>query len=230
MARTVPRSGGIGPGPTVDSPAVSNTATLSAVAGRATGSANSRRLRAQDRIPGVLYGHGMAPVSLSVARRDLRVALSGPAGANTVLALNVDGSTFNAVIKDMQRHPVRRTVSHVDFIQVNLNEEITVNVPVHLTGNAKAVLAAGGLVDPAVDTIEVRTTPTNIPNEVLIDISGMSTESVIRLGDIQLPAGVTATGDADMPVVTVLMSRASVESAAGAEAAPADGGATPPAQ
>ena len=177
------------------------------MAGRATGSAHSRRLRAQDRIPGVLYGHGMAPVSLSVARRDLRVALSGPAGTNTVLALNVDGSTFNAVIKEMQRHPVRRTVSHVDFIQVNLNEEITVNVPVHLTGNAKAVLSAGGLVDPAVDTIEVRTTPANIPNEVLIDISEMTTETVIRLGDIQLPAGVTATGDDDMPVFTVLMSR-----------------------
>jgi large subunit ribosomal protein L25 len=173
----------------------------------------------------------MAPVSLSVARRDLRVALSGPAGTNTVLALSVDGSTFNAVIKDMQRHPVRRTVSHVDFIQVNLNEEITVNVPVHLTGNAKAVLSAGGLVDPAVDTIEVRTTPANIPNEILIDISDMSTETVIRLGDIKLPSGVTATGDADMPVVTVLMSRASAESAApGAEAAPADGAAAPSAE
>jgi large subunit ribosomal protein L25 len=100
---------------------------------------------------------------------------------------------------------------------------------VHLTGNAKAVLSAGGLVDPAVDTIEVRTTPANIPNEVLIDISEMTTETVIRLGDIQLPAGVTATGDADMPVVTVLMSRASVESAAG-DAAPADGAAAPAAE
>lgn len=200
---------------------MSNTATLTAVAGRATGSANSRRLRTEDRIPGVLYGHGMSPVSLSVARRDLRVALSGPAGANTVLALNVDGNTFNAVVKEMQRHPVKRTVSHVDFIQVNLNEEITVQVPVHLTGNAKAVVSAGGLVDPAVDTIEVRTTPTNIPNEVLIDISDMQTDSVIRLADIKLPAGVVATGDADMPVVTVLMSRAAIENAAAAAEAPA---------
>lgn len=200
---------------------MSNTATLTAVAGRATGSANSRRLRSEDRIPGVLYGHGMSPVSLSVARRDLRVALSGPAGTNTVLALNVDGNTFNAVVKELQRHPVRRTVSHVDFIQVNLNEEITVHVPVHLTGNAKAVVSAGGLVDPAVDTIEVRTTPTNIPNEVLIDISEMQTDSVIRLSDIKLPAGVVATGDADMPVVTVLMSRAAIENAAAAAEAPA---------
>lgn len=163
----------------------------------------------------------MSPVSLSVARRDLRVALSGPAGSNTVLALNVDGNTFNAVVKELQRHPVRRTVSHVDFIQVNLNEEITVQVPVHLTGNAKAVVSAGGLVDPAVDTIEVRTTPTNIPNEVLIDISDMQTDSVIRLSDINLPAGVVATGDADMPVVTVLMSRAAIENAAAAADAPA---------
>ncbi|NBU37141.1 MAG: 50S ribosomal protein L25 [Actinobacteria bacterium] len=200
---------------------MSNTATLTAVAGRATGSANSRRLRSEDRIPGVLYGHGMSPVSLSVARRDLRIALSGPAGANTVLALSVDGNTFNAVVKEMQRHPVKRTVSHVDFIQVNLNEEITVHVPVHLTGTAKAVVSAGGLVDPAVDTIEVRTTPTNIPNEVLIDISDMQTDSVIRLSDIKLPSGVVATGDADMPVVTVLMSRAAIENAAAATEAPA---------
>ena len=163
----------------------------------------------------------MSPVSLSVARRDLRIALSGPAGANTVLALSVDGNTFNAVVKEMQRHPVKRTVSHVDFIQVNLNEEITVHVPVHLTGTAKAVVSAGGLVDPAVDTIEVRTTPTNIPNEVLIDISDMQTDSVIRLSDINLPAGVVATGDADMPVVTVLMSRAAIENAAAAADAPA---------
>jgi large subunit ribosomal protein L25 len=163
----------------------------------------------------------MTPVSLSVARRDLRVALSGPAGANTVLSLSVDGSTFNAVVKELQRHPVKRTVSHVDFIQVNLNEEITVHVPVHLTGNAKAVLSAGGLVDPAVDSIEVRTTPTNIPNEILIDISDMETDSVIRLSDIKLPSGVVATGDADMPVVTVLMSRAAVETAAATAEAPA---------
>lgn len=204
---------------------MSNTATLSAVAGRATGSANSRRLRAQDRIPGVLYGHGMAPVSLSVARRDLRVALSGPAGTNTVLALNVDGSTFNAVIKDMQRHPVRRTVSHVDFIQVNLNEEITVNVPVHLSGSAKAVLSAGGLVDPAVDSIEVRSTPANVPNEILIDVTDMTPDSVIRLADIAMPNGVVALGDPDMPVVTVLMSRAATEAAQ--DAAPAADGAAP---
>ena len=207
----------------IDSLTVSNTATLSAEVGRETGSAASRRLRAADRIPAVLYGHGMEPISLTVVRRDLRVAISGPAGQNTILTLNVEGKNYSAVIKELQRHPVRRNVAHIDFIQIDLSEQITMHVPVVLTGTAKAVLSAGGLVDPAVDTIEVRTTPANVPNEIAIDISEMTTESVIRLGDIKLPAGVVAIGDADMPVATVLISRAATEAAqaaAAAEAAP----------
>ena len=198
---------------------MSNTATLSAEAGRVTGSPASRRLRAADRIPGILYGHGMTPVILSVARRDLRVALSGPAGQNTILTLSVDGSSYNAVVKEMQRHPVRRNVSHVDFVQINLTEEIVMNVPVHLSGVAKQVVAAGGLVDAAVDSIEVRTTPANVPNEIVIDITDLTPESVIHLADLKLPAGVVAIGDPEMLIATVLMSRGSTADAAAAAAA-----------
>jgi large subunit ribosomal protein L25 len=195
---------------------VSNTATLSAETGRTTGSSSSRRLRAADRIPGILYGHGMTPVVLSVARRDLRIALSGPAGQNTILTLSVDGSSYNAVVKEMQRHPVRRNVSHIDFVQINLTEEIVMNVPIHLTGVAKQVVAAGGLVDAAVDSIEVRTTPANVPNEIVIDITDLTPESVIHLADLKLPAGVVAIGDPDMLIATVLMSRGSTADAAAA--------------
>lgn len=191
---------------------------LVATTGRATGSPASRRLRAEGRIPGVVYGHGMQPVSVSVDRRDLRLALSGPAGANTVLDLQIDGASYPAVVKELQRHPIKRTVSHIDFLQVSMNEQITVSVPVHLTGEAKAVQAEGGLVDPAVDTIEVLTTPNNMPGDITIDISSMKPGDVIRLSDVPLPAGVTATGEPDMPVVTVLMGRGSGSSAgAGAE-------------
>jgi large subunit ribosomal protein L25 len=173
-------------------------------------------LRAADRIPGILYGHGMTPVVLSVARRDLRIALSGPAGQNTILTLSVDGSSYNAVVKEMQRHPVRRNVSHIDFVQINLSEEIVMNVPIHLTGVAKQVVAAGGLVDAAVDSIEVRTTPANVPNEIVIDITDLTPESVIHLADLKLPAGVVAIGDPDMLIATVLMSRGSTADAAAA--------------
>ncbi len=193
---------------------------LVATTGRPTGSAAARRLRAEGHIPGVLYGRGMEPISVTVERRDLRVALSGPAGANTVLALEVDGTSYPAVVKEMQRHPIKRTVSHIDFLQVNMNQEITVSVPVRIEGEAKAVLANGGLVDPAVDSIEVSTTPNNMPSEFVIDVTDMQVGDVIRLGEVAMPAGVTALGDPEMPVVTVLLTRAAAAAAeAGEEAA-----------
>ena len=197
---------------------------LVATTGRTTGSAESRRLRAADHIPGVVYGHGMTPVSVTVERRELRLALSGPAGANTVLSLEVDGKSYPAVVKELQRHPVRRTVSHIDFLQVSMNEEITVSVPLRLEGEAKAVLAAGGIVDPAVDSIDVLTTPNNMPNEFVIDVTDLQPHDIIRLSDVPMPKGVTPTGDPDMPVVTTLISRLAEELGA-ADAAAADGAA-----
>jgi large subunit ribosomal protein L25 len=182
---------------------------LAATTGRTTGSPASRRLRAEGHIPGVLYGHGMSPLSLTIERRELRLALSGAAGANTVLDLQVDGKSYPAVIKEMQRHPIRRTVNHIDFLQVNMNEEITVSVPLRLEGEAKAVANNGGLVDPAVDSIEVTTTPNNMPNEFVVDITNMQIGDIIRLADLPMPSGVTAHGDPEMPIVTILIMAAS---------------------
>ncbi len=178
---------------------------LTANTGRATGSPNSRRLRTEDLIPAVVYGQGMTPVSVTVVRRDLRLALSGSAGMNTVLDLTVDGKVYPAIVKALQRHPVRRNVQHIDFLSINLNEDITVSVPLRLEGEAKAVLAANGMVDPAVDTIEVRTTPRLIPDEIVLDISEMTVDSTITLGDLTFPAGVVPTGDPSLPVATVII-------------------------
>lgn len=189
--------------------------TLIATTGRQTGSPSSRRLRAENHIPGVIYGHGMTPLPVSVDRRELRAAVSGAAGTNTVLDLTVEGPdgkhVYPAIIKELQRHPVRRTVTHIDFLQVNLDETITVSVPVHLVGEALEVKNNNGLVDPAVDSIEVVTTPRSIPAEFVIDVSGMTMDTVIRLADIPMPEGVSPAGDPEMPVVTVLTMRAEVE-------------------
>jgi len=178
--------------------------TLVAQTGRQTGSPASRRLRSTDSIPAVLYGQGMAPVSVAVGRRDLRLALSGPAGFNTVLQLEVDGKIYPAVIKDVQRHPVKRNVAHLDFLQIDMKELLTVSVPLRLEGEAKAVAAQGGLVDPSVDTIDVECTPDNMPNEFVVDISNMQPGDVIRLSELVMPSGVTALGDPEMAVVTAL--------------------------
>jgi len=183
---------------------------LHAESGRTTGSSASRRLRRDDRIPAVVYGLGMEPLSVSVARPDLRVAVSGAAGMNTILDLTVDGTVYPSLIRDVQRHPVRQNITHVDFIQVDLNAEITVTVPVRLEGEAKEVASGNGLVDLAMTEVEVVTTPRNIPDELVVDVSAMTMETTITLGDIELPAGVTATGDAELPVVTVLTMRTPV--------------------
>ncbi len=173
-----------------------------------SGSPAARRLRAEGHIPGVLYGQGMSPLSVTVERRELRLALSGPAGSNTVLALQVDGKSYPAVVKEMQRHPIKRAVSHIDFLQVNMNEEITVSVPLHLIGEAKAVIAEGALVDKAVDHIDVRCTPTDMPNSFDVDITEMQPHDVIRLSDLTMPKGVTPLGEPDMPIVTTLTTSA----------------------
>lgn len=192
---------------------------LTAESGRRTGSADARRLRAQDKIPAIVYGQGMEPLSVSVDRRELRVALSGAAGLNTILDLTVDGAVYPALIKEIQRHPVCRTIQHIDFIQVNLNEEILVHIPIVLEGEAKTVMANGGLVDPALNELPVRTTPRNIPDAVVIDVTDMELDTVIRVEDLQLPAGVVAELEPDTAVVTVLVMRAAeLESTAEPEA------------
>ena len=203
---------------------------LNAEVGRRSGSSDSRRLRADDQIPAVVYGHGMDPISVSVDRRELRQALSGAAGMNTILDLTVDGTVYPSLIKDIQRHPVKRSVQHIDFIQVNLNEEVVVSIPIHLEGEAKDVSANGGLVDLSMQELQVRTTPRNIPDSIIIDVSEMTMDTVIRVEDIPLPSGVAAEADADAPVVTVLTMRTPVldaeeEAAEAAAAEGAEGGA-----
>jgi len=195
---------------------------LIANTGRQSGSGPSRRLRAAEQVPAVVYGHGMAPLSVTVDRRDLRHAVSGSAGLNTVLDLTVDGTVYPAIIKELQRHPVRRSVTHVDFLQVNLDEEITVSVPLRLEGEATKVLQGGGLVDPSVDTIEVVTTPRHIPDEFVVDVTEMDMDTVVRLSDLAMPAGVTPVGDPESPIVTVLTMRAELAEIEAADEAAAE--------
>lgn len=191
---------------------------LATETGRTLGSPSSRRLRAEDRIPAVVYGNGVGPVSVSVARRDLRVALTGPAGTNAVLTLNIDGKKHAAVVKELQRDKVKRNVAHVDFLVVNLNEIIDVEIPVVLTGESKAVAAGNGLVDLQHNHLTVSTKPGNIPNEITIDVSDMEMDSTITVADIALPDGVTCPLDPTTVVVSVLLTRAAVETEEAPEA------------
>ena len=197
---------------------------LNATTGRAKGSSSSRRLRSEGRIPAVVYGLGMDPLSISVDRRELRGAVSGSAGLNTILDLTIDGEMYPSIIKDVQRHPVRLNIEHLDFIQVDLNAEIIVNVPIHLTGTAKEVNDNSGLIDQIMSVLVVSTTPRNIPDEIVYDVSEMGMDSTVTVADLALPDGVIATAGPESTVVTVSIMRTPVldEEAAEAEAAAAE--------
>jgi large subunit ribosomal protein L25 len=212
---------------------------LIAHTGRTTGTRPSKRLRAEGQIPAVLYGHGMASLSISVDRRELRHALTGPAGANALVNLDVDGVTHPTIVKSLQRDPIKRNVAHIDFIVVRLDEVIEISVALHLEGEAKAVLVEGGLVDPAVDTITVRTTPQNVPGAFTYDVSEMQVGDVVRAGELTMPEGVELVDDPEMAIVTALAAQVERieepeegeevaegeegEAAAAAEGAPAEG-------
>jgi large subunit ribosomal protein L25 len=192
---------------------------LEAEAGRPLGSSSSRRLRAAGKIPGVIYGHGTEPVAVAVPGRDLRVALSGDAGTNTLLSLRAGGKTYLTVARELQRHPVRGTITHVDFQIVRRDEIIAADVSIGLVGEAIEVHHGDGVVDQQLFTLPVRAKPADIPTHFDVDISGLTIGGVIRVGDLSLPKGVTTDLDDEAPIVTGVPPRVQALAEEGAEGA-----------
>ena len=197
--------------------------TLAAETGRTRGSRPSKRLRTEGKIPAVLYGHGTDPQSLAVNARELRSALSTEAGLNALLSLQVDGTAHLAMARDIQRHPVRNTVSHVDFVIVSRDEVVAVEVPVNLIGEAVEVHRADGVVEQQLFALTIHATPGNIPNSIEVDVSELQVGDSVRVGDLALPSGATTEVDPESPVVVAQAAQAAElpEEAAAAEAAEA---------
>jgi large subunit ribosomal protein L25 len=175
--------------------------TLAADTTRALGTRPSRRLRAQGRVPAVLYGHGIDPVALAVDGRELRNALTGEAGLNALINLEVDGTKHLAMARHLQRHPVRGGVSHVDFVIVRRDEVVGADIPVHLVGEASEVLKEDGIVEQTLFTLTIRALPADIPGAIEVDVSELTIGATIRVGDVKLPAGVETDADPDDAVV-----------------------------
>jgi len=185
--------------------------TLVAESGRTIGTRPSGRVRGEGRIPAVVYGHGIDPVSVSINRRDLRAALHTEAGSNALINLEVGSDRHLTIVKDLQRHPVRNEVIHVDFLVVDRLQIVTVDAPIVLTGESQAVKAATGTIDQHLYTLAVKSTPANIPNEISVDISEMDIGDAIRAGDLRLPSGVTTDVDPEDAIATAQVTRATIE-------------------
>ena len=197
--------------------------TLVAESGRTLGSRPSKRLRREGKVPGVVYGQGVEPTSVAVNWRELRAVLTTEAGLNALIRLEYGDTHQMAIVKEMQRHPVRRSVEHVDFLVVDVNQPVAVDVPIVLVGEAEAVLDEKGVVDQTLFTLHVNALPTNIPNEFEVDISGLTLDTPIRVGDIVMPEGVTCDVDPEEPVVTGQITRAAIEDEEGEAAEGAEG-------
>lgn len=174
---------------------------LQATTGRELGSGPSKRIRAEGNVPGVVYGLDADPIPVTVEWRPLREALTTEAGLNALIDLDVDGETALTVVKELQRHPIRGNVLHIDFLRVSADAEITVEVPIVLEGEAKAVLSENGTVDQLLYALAINAKPADIPNELTVDISSLEINGSIHVSDIDLPAGVSTDVDPEESVV-----------------------------
>jgi len=186
--------------------------TLTAETGRTTGTRPSRRLRAEGRIPGVIYGGGAPATQVTFLRSELRTALSTDAGRNALVRIDCEGESYLTVVKEMQRHPVRRDVTHIDFLKIDSEKPIEVEIPIHLVGEAKKVTVNGGMTEQRLNSLLVRVRPDRIPNEIEVDISGMTLDKSLLVKDLELPEGSVALSKPQQAVVTAELTRAAVTS------------------
>jgi large subunit ribosomal protein L25 len=196
------------------------------------GKGAARRLRASGRVPAVLYGHGTKPQHLSVDARQFGQALRTDAGVNVLISLEVGRNQHLALAKEIQRHPVKGSLIHVDFIQVRRGEKVHVQVPVHLVGEAPGA-REGGILDQDLYQLNVEAEVTAVPEAVDADVSGLGIGDVLRVADLKAPDGAVILDDPEASVVSVVAPTVEAEpeaeeaeegeAAEGAEAAAPEG-------
>jgi large subunit ribosomal protein L25 len=169
------------------------------------GSAESRRLRKEGIVPGVLYGDG-EPIAICIEERELRRALTGKSGLHAILDVEIDGkgSSHASILKEYQVDPVRGGVTHVDLQEVRLDQAITASVQVQLLGGEDAPgVREGGVLSQPLREVSVEALPLEVPEHIELDVSGMEIGGTIRIAELRAPDGVTILGDPEMVVATI---------------------------
>ncbi len=198
---------------------MSNQLELVADCTRGIGTGPSGRLRREGQVPAVVYGLGIDPIAISVPWRELRRCLITEVGTNAIINIDVAGTKYLSMVKEIQRHPVRRDVIHVDFLKVDPDQPVTVEVPVALEGEARKVAALQGMVDQQLFKILIAALPTAIPSVVHVDVSELEIGQVITVSAVPMPAGCAATTAGNATVVQGLATRSTIMLQAEAKAA-----------
>jgi large subunit ribosomal protein L25 len=193
------------------------SAQLSASVRDNGGKGVARKLRSAGNVPAIVYGHGREPQPLSINNRELEKLLDHIVAESTVIDLAIDGKTSRTLIREIQRHPFKRQILHVDFQELVAGEKVVVRLPIVLVGVPDGVRMDGGILDQTMRELEVEVDPSNIPNHVELDVTKLVIGSSIHVRDIPLPEGVEIAGDEDASVCVVSAPRAAVEAAAAEE-------------
>lgn len=199
------------------------TAQFSASTRTATGKGVARKLRAAGKVPAVIYGHGRDPQALELDAHAFQLLLEKVPYTSTVIELDIKGAKMaRTLIREIQRHPFKKQIVHVDFQELVAGETVTVKVPVHLVGTPEGVRVGGGLLDHILHEIEISVDPSNIPARYDVDVSALTIGHSIHVGDIKLGEGVELLTDAGATICVCHAPKVEAAPAAGEEAAAAE--------
>ena len=190
------------------------SAQLAATPRTGSGKGAARTLRRTGRVPGIIYGHARAPQMLTLDNHELDRLLGHISAENTVVEVVVDGKISRTLIREIQRHPFRRQVLHVDFQELVAGEKVTVRIPIRLIGSAVGVRVDGGVLDQTLRDLEIEVDPANIPNHIDVDVTEVVIGQSIHVRDLILPAGVETLTDMDTTICVCAAPRAVIETVA----------------
>ena len=196
------------------------SASLSAEARTETGKGVARKLRAAGRVPAVVYGHAREAQALSLQTRELEKLLSSISTGSTVVELSLGGATTKTLIREVQRHPFKKQILHVDFQELVAGEKVSVEIPLVFVGTPEGVRLSGALLEQILHSLEVLVDPANIPNHIDVDVTNLAMGHSLHVRELVLPPGLEVLTDEDATVCAVVAPRAVVEEtpAEGAEA------------
>jgi large subunit ribosomal protein L25 len=201
------------------------TVNLDAEPRDTAGKGTARKLRSQGQIPAVIYGHGRDPQPLTLNARDLDRLLEHIVAESTVIEVKVGDETSKTLIREIQRHPFKRQILHVDFQALVAGEMVVVNIPIVIIGVPEGVRLGGGVLDQTLRELEIKVDPANIPHHVELDVTNLMVGDSLHVSDIPLPAGLEVLDDMEASVCVVAAPRAVIEEVAATEAVEGEPGA-----
>jgi large subunit ribosomal protein L25 len=188
-----------------------STASLSASVRTETGKGAARKIRQAGNIPAVIYGHGREAQSLMINARETDKLLKSIAISSTVIELSIDGKAARTLIREVQRHTFKRTITHIDFQELVAGETVSVHCPIVYVGVPEGVRLEGGLLDQIMHQLHIEVDPSSIPNHIDVDVSALKIGNTLHVSDLVLPAGLKVLDEPGNTVCIVQVPKVAVE-------------------